>query len=139
VKRIAALDAELADNRQALDSAVNAQIRTQITDRTIGTAFRDGWLPPPDRQPGRRARQTSSRSREPVSTQRRSGLLAPRSALQVRAHAVKGPTGAARIARRTGECPVEPPGVPHQTIRGNHRTGRGRRPYDTRSQENRSG
>jgi ABC-type oligopeptide transport system substrate-binding subunit len=43
VKRIAALDAELADNRQALDSAVNAQIRTQITDRTIGTAFRDGW------------------------------------------------------------------------------------------------
>jgi oligopeptide transport system substrate-binding protein len=21
-----------------------AQIRTQITDRTIGTAFRDGWL-----------------------------------------------------------------------------------------------
>ena len=72
MKRIAALDAELADNRQALDSAVNAQIRTQITDRTIGTAFRDGWLPPPDRQPGRRAdRDTSSRSRsrEPVSIQ----------------------------------------------------------------------
>ena len=42
-KRITALDAELADNRQALDSAVNAQIRTQITDRTIGTAFRDEW------------------------------------------------------------------------------------------------
>ena len=42
-KRITALDAELADNRQTLDSTVNAQIRTQITDRTIGTAFRDEW------------------------------------------------------------------------------------------------
>ena len=79
MKRIAALDAELADNRQALDSAVNAQIRTQITDRTIGTAFRDGWLPPPDRQPGRRAaRETSARSREPVFIQWWSGLLAAR-------------------------------------------------------------